>query len=629
MLQSIHNATKNWFGYIILAIFTSLLVIAFAAWGVGDIFRGGNDTTVAEVGGHDLDRADYDRELRAEMRAAGRGQGEITMEQARALGLPDAVLNRMVAWLALDERVHDLGLTASDTALRQRIERDEAFQGTDGRFSKPRFDYILQQVGYTEPQFVEATRSDFARQQYMLAGVSATTAPLRLTRLVYDYYAEQRFAEYITLTPDVAGSVPEPTEAQLAAFHKAHAPAFSTPEYREIEYVSIGVAEVASDIPVSEADLQKAWETRKEEFQKPEQREIEQIAFPNEQAAKAAYERIQHGTPFATVGHDAGKTDADLKLGTFTPKQLDPRLSGAAFALPNGGVSAPVKGPFTWVILRVAKITPGETKTFEQVRDQLRNDLLKERAADHISKIVDAFEDARAGDKPFASAATAAGITAHHVIIDNKGLAPDGSKAPVPAAPEFMQQVLATESGSDSEMFSDADGATQYAVKVVGIRPPVLKPLESVRAQVRERWIADQRANLLENRAKALVAQMQREGRITGAAGTIGRTATTSPALTRSTAGDVFSQDALAKLFASPPGTPVYARLGRGEGYVIARVTKVNHPVAPQDVMMQLRAQLSQQMKGDMEQTVAQGARADAGVEIHHQALQQALGDTQ
>jgi len=54
MLQSIHNATKNWIGYIVLFIMVIFLVGAFALWGVGDIFRGGTDTVVATVGSQSI-----------------------------------------------------------------------------------------------------------------------------------------------------------------------------------------------------------------------------------------------------------------------------------------------------------------------------------------------------------------------------------------------------------------------------------------------------------------------------------------------------------------------------------------------------------------------------------------------
>lgn len=629
MLQSIHNATKNWVGYVILFIMTIFLVGAFALWGVGDIFRGGNDTTVAEVGGKTISAAEFDREFRGQLRRLSGGEnGEMTVEQARALGIDRAVLDTMIERVAVDERVHDLGLVGTDSAVRAQIEGDQTFQGTDGRFDRGKFSRLLQGAQIGESEYAENMRADIARNQYVLSAVAGLAAPPRMARLLYDYVYEQRVVEHMVLTPDGVPSPPEPTDAQLAAYHKAHTPQFSTPEYRELEFVQIGVNEVASDIAINEADIKKAWEDRKDDFQKPEQRELEQIAFPTQAAAQAAYAKIQQGAPFLTVAHDAGKTDADIKLGTFTKANLDARLAAPAFALAEGATSAPVQGPFAWVILRVTKITPGETKTYEQVHDELRAQLVKEHAAERIADVSNKFEDARAGDKAFAEAATAAGLTAHRVTIDNKGLAPDGSKPAIPAAPEFLQQAFATESGNESDMFEGADH-TQYAVRVNTVRAPQLKPLASVRAQVRDGWMAEQRAKLLLDRAKALSAQMEREHAIAGAASAIGKTPATSAPLTRGSAGEVFSQDAITKLFAAPPGTAIYARVGRGDGYVLARVVKVNHPAPTPQQLEQMRATLSQQVGQDLQMTLQKGARAEAGVEIHQKTLAQLLGETQ
>jgi len=630
MLQSIHNATKNWIGYIILFVLVMFLVGAFALWGVGDIFRGGVDTTVAEVGGRSIDRADYDRELKSQIRQLSAGQDtELSMDQVRAIGLDKIVLDRMIERTAIDERMAYLGLTASDEAVRARIERDPAFRGTSGMFDKDRFSRLLMEAGVSEGQYVEGIRGDIARQQYILAAVAGVEAPPRLARLLYDYQNEQRVAEYLVLAPEAAGNPPEPTEAQLVAYHKAHADMFSTPEYREIEFVEIGVNEVADEIHVSDEELKAAWERHKDEYQKPEQRELEQVTFPTQAAAVAAYAKIKAGTPFLTIAHEAGKSDADVKLGTFEKTALDARLAGAAFAAAEGGVTPPVRGPFGWAILHVVHITPGQSKTFEQAREQLRTDLIKERAAERIADVSNRFEDERGADKPLTEAAKSAGLTARHVVVDAKGLAPDGTKAPIPTAPIFLQQVAATETGNESELF-EGDDHTAYAVKVIGVKPPMLKPLDGVRAQVRERWLAEQRGKLLLARAVALTAQAQKEHSLAGAARALGRTVAVSPSLARTAAGDVFSAEALSKLFASSPGTAVYARPGKGVGFIVARVIKVTHPEPPSaQAILAFRGQTSGQLAQDVGRTVAMAARAEAGVEIHEQTLQAMTGEAQ
>ena len=89
-----------------------------------------------------------------------------------------------------------------------------------------------------------------------------------------------------------------------------------------------------------------------------------------------------------------------MKLGTYPATGLDPKLSAAVFAAPEGGVTPPVQGPFGWVILRNAKIIPGESKTFEEVKDSLKADLVKARAGAKLTDIANAFEDARGSGTP-------------------------------------------------------------------------------------------------------------------------------------------------------------------------------------------------------------------------------------
>ena len=50
MLQTLRAASKSWVASVVIGV----LVLAFALWGVADIFRGGGDTVVASVGGTDI-----------------------------------------------------------------------------------------------------------------------------------------------------------------------------------------------------------------------------------------------------------------------------------------------------------------------------------------------------------------------------------------------------------------------------------------------------------------------------------------------------------------------------------------------------------------------------------------------
>src|SRR5947209_19921072 len=99
MLQTIRVFSKSWVASVIIGV----LVLAFALWGVADIFRGSSDTTVASVGGTDISATEFDQQLRNQIKAASaQGQTPLTMEQARAIGLDRRVLDQVISRTALD-----------------------------------------------------------------------------------------------------------------------------------------------------------------------------------------------------------------------------------------------------------------------------------------------------------------------------------------------------------------------------------------------------------------------------------------------------------------------------------------------------------------------------------------------
>ncbi|MSP95260.1 MAG: peptidylprolyl isomerase, partial [Alphaproteobacteria bacterium] len=101
MLQQLRVASKSWVATVIIGI----LVLAFALWGVADIFRGGIDTTVAEVGGQTVSSVQYDLQLKNQLRALSQQtQTDITLEQAREFGLDRNVLDQQISRAALDDQ---------------------------------------------------------------------------------------------------------------------------------------------------------------------------------------------------------------------------------------------------------------------------------------------------------------------------------------------------------------------------------------------------------------------------------------------------------------------------------------------------------------------------------------------
>jgi peptidyl-prolyl cis-trans isomerase D len=260
------------------------------------------------------------------------------------------------------------------------------------------------------------------------------------------------------------------------------------------------------------------------------------------------------------------------------------------------------------------------------VKDQVRANIQKQLAADKLVDMFNAYDDARRNGDDLATAAKKAGLKLGHVAaVDAQGLAPDGSKADVPADPDFLTIAFKADAGQDNDPVQAKSGA-YFVVKVNGITPPKLKPLDQVRDEAVKQWTAQKRAALLAVRIKTLTEQAQKDKTLAGIAATLKAQVQKSTALARNSGDATLPAALVQKLFDAPQGGIVSAP--RGDGYVVAQVTGIVHP-RPTPNSPQFRAtaqQVAQGVSGDFSISMANAERAAQRVTVNQKMLDSATG---
>jgi peptidyl-prolyl cis-trans isomerase D len=208
-------------------------------------------------------------------------------------------------------------------------------------------------------------------------------------------------------------------------------------------------------------------------------------------------------------------------------------------------------------------------------------------------------------------------------------MTPEGAKADIPADPNFMATVFMTETGEDTDINRTADGR-YYALQVTGITPPAPKPLDAVREEARERFIADARTKLLDAKIKEFVETAKKEGSLASVGKALGHAPVKSMPLKRGQTDDVFSANLMGQLFGQPKGAVVSGPAGKGNGIVIARVTDVIHPEPDVSAaaFADVQRSASQQLSATAVDTLAAATRLRAGVNIHEATVKQVTGET-
>ena len=237
---------------------------------------------------------------------------------------------------------------------------------------------------------------------------------------------------------------------------------------------------------VTEEELKAAYDKRKAEYHTPERRLVEQIAFPTIEEAGKAKDRINGGANFLVLAKERGLSEKDASLGNVRRTDIaDEALATAAFALAEGAVSDPVQGKLSVSLVRVTRITPATTRTFEEVRGDLLAKIKLEKAEEEIQTIHAKVEDERAGGASFEEIGKTAGIPLLAVpMIDASGR--DAAGKPVdgiPAKEEVLQLAFDSDVGVEMDPVSFGDDGVVW-LEIRDAKPSSVKPFSVVKNEV-------------------------------------------------------------------------------------------------------------------------------------------------
>jgi peptidyl-prolyl cis-trans isomerase D len=627
MLRGLRKASSNWLGKAVMAAVVGFLVISFAIWGIGDIFRGFGRSTVAKIGRTEITveqfRTLYNDRLQQYSRQLGR---PISADQARAAGLDRVVIGQIFSEILLDERARELGLALSDSEVVKLITNDPAFRGPNGQFDRFRFEQTIRNAGYTEARFVAEQRRQMLRRELAGTIASGLSAPKALVEALNRYQNEQRSIEYVLLDRALAGEIPSPPPEALAKYFEDRKILFRTPEYRKLVLVSLIPSEQARWIEISDADLKRAYEERRTRYVTPERRHIMQIDFPNAEAASAAAERIAKGTSFAEIAKELGKSEKDIDLGAV-PKSamIDRPVADAAFALKEGEVSAPVQGRFGTVLVQVLKIEPEQVRPLEQVAGELKQELATARAKSEIFDVYNKIEDARAEGKSLEEAAANLKLEARTIEVDRSGRDPAGTPVKLPDAQRLLAGAFTTDIGVERDPLQFQDGYIWY--EVTGISPSRERSLDEVKDQVEARWRDQEIATRLDAKATAIMEKLKAGGTLLQAAGADRLKVETLTGLKRGEASGPLSAAGVDAVFRTAKDAAGKTEGAQPPDEVVFRVTDIVVPsldMASEDAKRALET-LNRGLSEDILAEYIAWLESDIGVTINQSALNQVV----
>ncbi|MEG3617462.1 SurA N-terminal domain-containing protein [Magnetovibrio sp. PR-2] len=619
---------------IFIKAFLLLLVLSFAVWGIGDIFRGrASEVAVATVGDIPIPVERYRAELtRDAQRMSQLFKREFTPQEAQAMGLGQALVQRMVQETLVTLGAQDLGLYISNAQILDAVRKAPEFKNQSGQFDRNVFMSKLAQAGFSEDRYFNQVRGNMERRQLLAPVESGATPPKGLIDALYVHTYETRTADVIRIEHNTLTNVPQPTDADLVKFHEDNASRFMAPEYRQLAAVILKTADIANTITLTEDDIQAAYDEREAEYLTPEKRKLRQILVNDEAAATQAKALLDAGKSLDDAAAEVGANKAMMDIGQFTSSDaanLSPEISTAVFAVAKGGYTAPLKSPLGWHVIEVADIVPQVVKPLADVRDELAAALKEDQSLNLLYEQSNQLDDLLGGGQTFEEAANALGLQAATVAnVDAQGLTPAGTPAQMPYLADVLKQAFSLGEGQDSTMTETDDGKAFFVVRVDGVTAPALRPLDTVKNDVAAAWEAGARADLAAELAKTVTERLKAGGTATDVAQSFGLTASTTTPFNRNGDGllsGTIPAAMIVDLFSINQGE-VTSAPGTG-AHTVARVGSVTKAQVNQkdQTYLALQDKVLGDMQTDLLSQFTQALQGKYGVQVHPNVINEAF----
>ena len=511
-----HLFVDSWLG----RAFAVLIFVAFIVWGVGDFFTsmGSNDAgTAASVGSLKVTTQDFDSAYRQQLAQVAQQTGgdasQIPAGERGQIGMQ--VLQGLVSHVEAMREAARMGVVVPDSVLRETIFDLPIFKGTDQKFSRPRFEQVLQQHNLTEQKILALFREDLTVSALVTPLRVGARAPSVVVRRAYDYGAQTRTLDLVSIP---FSSIPAPPPADEAALHRYydnHQALFQAPEYRRIKLVVISPATVARSIDVPEAQERALFKAQNGDGGVAEKRSVQVITASTEAKAKGLAILWNGGSGWPQM-QAAAADSVPVALDDATEATFpDPQLGKLAFAASENQVVGPVHLEAGWVLLRVVKVTPPVVHSFESMRQAIHDEIATAKAREGLSDRVQKLQDAIAGGSGLDSIPADLGAAAAEGTLDAKGLTASGEPAPLPGSDALRKAILTqafAQKIRDPASLKQGPEDSEYALVVESIMPAKAQDYAAVQDKVRQAVLRESVRRTAEQQAASLFAQARAHG---------------------------------------------------------------------------------------------------------------------
>jgi len=409
-------------------IIVLLLVLGLVGFGLQDVLSRWGTSKLASIGEVEISSEEFAQSFIREINYISQNIGKnLTIEEAKSVGLHLQVMERLINRSLLDQLLIDLKISVGDVSLLKSLKTNPNFKDVEGNFNRKNYNDYLNRINISENEFEKILRNDLSRELFTQILDGKFNHNQNIVKTISDYIGEERSVRLYKLNYNTNTSLPDVKKDEVRNFYEINKKDYSSKSIRKYSVLNINQSQFFNEIETTEEEIQNIYEDRKQNFTQPEFRELSRIIFQTSDLANESLNKILNNEKtFEQIGMDLNLNKRELNFGTYSKVDLDDELSGLIFdtKIKKNSIIGPINGKLGFELYKVTKIIPEVVLSEEKAKSKIIKEIQLENSLNKLSEIIPEVEDMIASGETFEEIAKKYEVDIENIEISKGGELP-------------------------------------------------------------------------------------------------------------------------------------------------------------------------------------------------------------
>ena len=387
MLRTLRNQTQS----IFFKAFLVLLIIGFAAWGVGDLSGNSNQNSVLSVGKQKITSEEIINELN---KVRYRMPQRPSINEAIKNGILNDIINKFEQEILINAEAKKLNLYVPLNIQTMAIRDEQAFKDPLGKFSQVRFLKSLNNAGLNEEKYLDMINTEAYFKQLSMPISLNKTYNTKIVKKLIEWQNEVREIDYFFLDKIKENKIKVPDANDLQVFYNEYKDLYKIPVTKNFKYIEIQPSDFKKKITVNDKKIKEIYESEITKYTSNEERSLYQVISQDIDKANAFIKKLKENDDFVKLAKDQfSLSKKDIDIGFVKKSELPKETKKQIFDGKTKDVIGPIKTKFGYAIYQLNTINPKKTTSYKDAYAEIKRELLNELSLELLYKDISSIEE--------------------------------------------------------------------------------------------------------------------------------------------------------------------------------------------------------------------------------------------